>query len=193
MPLHSFITLGDPNDERVVFLDAVAKGAEGKDYVFRHGRPMKDAWPKKAKIFMSKEYKGVRLTSHLGNMKGMIVASKELREIIERHCPGLAAEYLPFTLMDHRKRPYSDDYCVVNPLGTLDCVDRAKSDIDFDDTGKNVLMVRKLVLDPAKIAGAPQLFRVDLQPDVYVVGAALSDELKARKLTNVILTPLAVG
>ncbi len=191
MPFHVLNTLGDPNDERLVFLDTVAKGAEGDDYRFRVGEAMGDDWPKNARIFMSKEYKGVRLTSHLGNMKGMIVASKELREAIEKHCPGVDIEYLPFTLMDHKKRPYSDAYCVVNPLVILDALDRKKSDIEIEDG--EVIQVNKLTLSAKKVAKAPQLFRIDLDPATYVVGPALADELRARKLTNLVLEALEVA
>lgn len=56
----------------------------------------------------------------------MIVASKP-RTLIEKHCPGVAIECLPFTLIDHKKRPYSTGYCIVNPLGGVDCVDVAAS------------------------------------------------------------------
>jgi hypothetical protein len=189
MPFHVLDPLGDPNDDRLVFLDTVAKGAEGSDYSFRLGLPMKDEWPKNAKIFMSKEYKGVRLASHIGNLGGMIVASKELREAIEKHCPRVEIEYLPFTLMDHRKRPYSDEYCVVNPLGSFDCADKKASVIVYNSNGK-VSRVNKLALDARKVAKAPQLFRVDLKPSIYVLGPALSDELRARKLTNVVLREL---
>lgn len=185
-------TLGDPNDERLCFLGDTVKGIESDAYRFRKGKPVKPIYPKDAKMFMSKEYPGVRLSAHLGNTKGMIVASKELRQAIEKHCLGVAVEYLPFTLIDHKKRPYSTDYCIVNPLGGLDCVDTKASKITYTSTGK-VTFIDKLVLDPRKVAKAPQLFRVDLEPSMYILGQALVDEIRSAKLTNLVLTEIAVG
>lgn len=192
MPFYRFDTLGDPNDERLCFLGDVVKGIEADDYRFRKGKPVAQIYPKNAKLFMSKEYPGVRLTSHLGNMKGMIVASKELRQAIEKHCSGADIEYLPFTLIDHKRRAYSTDYCIVNPIGGFDCVDTKASKITYNTSGK-VSFVDELVLDPRKVARAPQLFRVDIYPSLYVMGSALVDELRSAKLTNVVLTEVAVG
>jgi hypothetical protein len=152
---------------------------------------VKDVYPEDAKLYMERHNRGVRLCSFLGNTKGMILASGELRRVIEDHCPGIRIEYLPFTVIDHRKRPYSSDYCIVNPLGSFDAADVKASELETNAQGK-VLRIERLVLDGRKIAKAPQLFRLDLRPSIYVVGPALGAELRAQKLTNLVLEELQV-
>jgi hypothetical protein len=184
-------TLGDENDDRLCFFDSVPKGLERYDFRLRHGEPVKDVYPDDAKLYMERHYRGVRLCSFLGNTKGMILASSELRQAIEKHCPGAPIEFLPFTLIDHRKRPYSTDYCIVNPLGSFDAADEKASEIERNDRGK-ILHIARLVLDGEKVAQASQLFRLDIDSSIYVVGPALGEEIRARKLTNVLLEPLQV-
>lgn len=192
MAFHLLDVMGDPNDERLCFLGDTVKGMESEDYRFILGEAVTPVYPKNPRIFMSKKYPGVKLCSYIGNSLSMIVASKELRQAIEKRCAGVDIEYLPVTLVDHKKRPYSSDYCIVNPVGGVDCVDPKASHIKRDSAGE-VLHIDKLVLDPRKVAKAPQLFRVDLAPSMYILGQALVDDIRAAKLTNVVLTEVAVG
>lgn len=192
MSFHRFEPGGDLNQDRLCFLDRVIKGLEGIDFSFHLGEPVSREMPKDPKIFMSKEYPGIALGDHIGNMKGMIVASPAFRKLIEAHCTGLQIEYLPFTLMDHKKRPFSSEYCIINVLGTFDCVDTKASDISYTPNGK-VSRIRTLVLDGKKVASAPQLFHVDLWPSTYIMGPALSGALRQAKLKNVLLHEVAVS
>lgn len=192
MPFYDLGTLGDANDERLCFFDTAVRGIGNKDYCFAMGLPVKDFYPSDAKIFLKKEYPGMKLASFIGNSCLMLVVSRELRETIEKHCPDVPIEYLPFTLIDHRRRVHSTDYCLVNPLGTLDCADKRASDLMYTSSGK-VSIVKKLVLDPKKVKGAPQLFRADLRPGIYIVGPELAQEISSRKFTNVLLTELEMS
>jgi hypothetical protein len=189
---YQFDTGGDLNDDRLCFLGDTVKGMESEDYRFFKGKAVKPVYPSDPRIFLRKKYPGVKLASHVGNMLGMIVASSALRQLIEKHCADVEIEYLPFTLIDHKKRPYSTDYCIVNPLGGLDCVDLKASKITYNSTGK-VSFIDELVLDQRKVARAPQLFRVDLRPSMYILGQALADEIRAAKLTNILLTEIRVS
>jgi hypothetical protein len=189
---YQFDTGGDLNDERLCFLGNTVKGIEAEDYRFGNGEPAIPIYPRNAKVFMSREYPGERLAAQIGNISAMIVASSALRRVIEKHCADVEIEYLPFTLIDHKKRPHSTDYCIVNPLGGLDCVDLKASKITYSSTG-DVLFIDELVLDQRKVAGAPQLFRVDLRPSMYILGQALADAIRAAKLTNILLTEIRVS
>lgn len=131
-----FDTGGDLNDERLCFLGNTVKGLEAEDYRFGYGESVAPIYPKNPTIRMSARYPGERLPAQIGNIAGMIVASKALRQAIERHCPGVEIEYLPFTLIDHKRRPCSTDYCIVNPVGGLDCVDTKASRITYSPSGK---------------------------------------------------------
>jgi hypothetical protein len=192
MGVFTFPTLGDTNDERLCFVSTVPREIERYDFRLRFGERLADVYPKDAKIFLSKEYPGVKLVSQIGNTKGMIAAAPEMVEAIRKHCEGVAIEYLPFTIIDHRKRVLSDAYAIVNPLGTFDAVNESKSNIQLNARGK-VVRIHHLVLDAKKLEKAPALFRLDKGPSVYVVSQALADEFRKRQLTNVLLEEMEVG
>lgn len=189
MPFCRLHEIGDADDARLCFFSSVPKGMEAVDYRLRFGDEVSSAYPQDAKLHMERRYPGVRLASYIGNTKGMILVSPELREVIEKHCAGASFEYLPVTIMDHKKRPHSSDYTIVNPVGVFDCVDAKASEIAYTSNGK-VARIHKLVLSGKKLAAAPQLFRVDLWPPMYILGPSLVDEIRAGGFTNVVLDEL---
>lgn len=188
MPFYELKQVGDGNDQRLCFFDSVPKGFGQYSHYLGYGTAAASKYPEDAKLYMEKKYPGVRLTSFIGNTSGMLLVSPELRQMIEKHCAPEMVEYLPVTIVDHKKRPYSSDYTIVNPLGTYDCVDKAASKIDYMPDGR-VILVHKLVLSERKLKKAPQLFRPDLWAPTYILGPELVADIRAAKLTNVLLRP----
>jgi hypothetical protein len=179
------------DDEKLCFLDEFVDGINMDAWRVREGAPLEQAFPKDAKLYMSPEYRGVRLADLVGNTSGMLLVSTPFKEAIEKHCKELKIEYLPVTIHDHRKRPHGKGYFIVNPLGALDVLDLKKSDIEWDDERPaEAIKVREPVLDRKKIARAPQLFRIDKDPGVYVIGVELAREIYDRNFTNVFWTEL---
>lgn len=193
MQFQQLTTLGDANDLDLCFLDNFIDGINMQSWRVRSGEPLAPTFPADARLYMNMENPGIKLASFIGNTKGMLICSRELKDTVARHCEG-NIEYLPFTLYDHRRRVYSRDYFLINPLGAVDCLDLQRSDIEWDDEEPGeVLRINSYVLDREKLKNAPQLFRVDKDPSTYVVGAALAQELSDQKFTNVILTELLCG
>ncbi|ATB39509.1 hypothetical protein CYFUS_004953 [Cystobacter fuscus] len=182
-------TMGDPNDESLCFLHDVVEGTARDSARYSLGKPLLSVYPKEPKLFMSPESRGMKLADLLGNTEGMLVVSKALRETIEKHCQGVEIEYLPFTLYDHRKRVHSQDYCIVNPIGSLDCLDEAASGVQYGSEG-SVIDIGEIVLDRNKVKDAPQLFRVKQRPSQYILGVKLAREIYDRDFTNVLWTEL---
>lgn len=180
--------VGDGNDERLCFFDSVPKGVERYSYRFGKGIELSSKYPPDAKLYMEKKYPGVKLPSYIGNTSGMLLVSRELRETIERHSAGAAIEYLPVTIIDHKRRQYSTDYTIVNPLGTFDCADDKASEIEY--MGDKVVFVHRLVLSTRKLKKAPQLFRPNVWPSKYLFGPDLVDDIRSRKFTNVLFDEL---
>jgi hypothetical protein len=179
-------TLGDTNDEDLCFLGDFVKGIEGDSWRVHDGEPLGPIYPKDAKLFMSREYKGMKLCSLIGNERGMLLVSSEFKDLIQKHCKGSEIEILPFTLYDHRKRVLSKDYFLINPLGTFDCLDFKESDITWDeDEPGEVVRIRDYVVDKKKAKKAPQLFRFHKDSSTYVVGVELAEDMYERDLTNV--------
>jgi hypothetical protein len=179
-------TLGDVNDPALCILKSFVEGIEGKSYCAQLGQRLAPFYPQDARLFMDPERPGIKLSSLLGATGGKLMVHKELKELIAKHCEGVDIEYLPFTLYDHRKRVASRDYFIINPIGTFDCLDFKASDIKWDtDNPKEIISIRKHVLDRKKVEKAPQLFRMDKDPTEYVVGEDLAGEMYDRDLTNI--------
>ncbi|ATB51307.1 imm11 family protein [Corallococcus macrosporus] len=183
-------TMGNANNRDLCFLTQFVEGIEGKSYATHLGERLGSIYPKDARLPMSPEHPGIKLSALIGNGRSMLIVSSAFKEAIQKHCTN-EIEYLPVTIYDHRNRPYSDDYTIINPIGTFDCLDLEASDIGWSTKApKKILRVREYVLDRAKMQRAPQLFRVEGDPAEYVIGRELARELYDRKLTNVHWTEL---
>ena len=185
-------TFGNPNDPDQCFLGNSPEGMGLRMYRMGLGVRAAPDFPDPARIFLREQEPGIRLTSLLGNSNSYLIVSSSLNEVIVRHSEGLDIEYLPFDLHDHRKRLFSQDYLIVNPIGGFDCLDEDACDILRGRDGK-VLRIQRYALHPAKIARAPSLFRIDKALTEYVVDERLAGAIKASRFTNVILTPLAIA
>lgn len=191
MSFRKINTQGDINNLDLCYLDDFVEGIKIESWRVGRGERVGSLYPEDAKIFMRPENPGIQLSSLLGNSESMLIASRDFKEAIEKHCATVEIEYLPFTLYDHRKRPYSRDYFIINPIGTVDCLDLATSDIVWDTEKPDTLLrLREPVLDREKTRTAPQLFRLHRSPQTYVVGLDLAKEMQQRKLTNVFWTRL---
>lgn len=185
-------TLGDADDSTLVLIDDFVEGIGNKAYCAGGGVRLGAVYPPDARISLRKENPGMKLSSLLGNTRLMLIVSREFKEIIARTCTN-EIEYLPFRLYDHRKRVLSADYFIVNPIGTLDCLDLKKSDIDWsDDTPPELLGINEHVLDRKRLVDAPELFRIKEDPGEYVIGPRLAEAMRAHqpKLTNIQWTRL---
>jgi hypothetical protein len=193
MRFFNLSTLGDPDDDSLCFLDNFIEGLEPLSWRAEEGARLGKDFPKDAKLFMNKENPGIKLSPLLGTSCNVLIGSRDFKEAVEKHCKN-EIEYLPFTLYDHRKRVYSRDYFIINPIGTLDCLDRKESDITWDDENPDeVLGIDGMVLDYEKVKDAPQLFRVDLEPSACVVGLELAREFKARNFSNIFWAELPLN
>lgn len=182
--------LGDA-DEDLCFLNGFVEGIGYESWRTGMGERLAPVYPRDARILMSKKYPGIQLTSLLANSLSTLLGSTDFKAAVETHCGTQDIEYLPFTLYDHRKRPYSQDYFIINPIGTFDCLDFKASGIAWDDEKPDeILDIEVHVLDRKKMKDAPQLFRVARDPHTYVIGLELARELKKRDLTNIVVEEL---
>jgi hypothetical protein len=193
MRFYKLDVLGDADDEELCVLYDSVEGIGLADVGLHTGERIGDKYPADARIYMSEQSPGIKLSSLLGNVKNFLIVSRDFKEAVEKFC-GDKVEYLPFTLYDHRKRVYSKDYFILNPLGTFDCLDLKKSDIKWSDKKPDkIVRIREHVLDRKKMKDAPQLFRIDKEPTAYVVGVELAREIYDRDFSNVIWTELSLN
>lgn len=70
-------------------------------------------------------------------------------------------ELIPIHLVNSKKRVHSDDYVAVNPLGKVDCLDTARSEMDDDDDDPAVQIFGKFWLKRTALPTDRDLFRVN--------------------------------
>lgn len=89
---------------------------------------------------------------------------------------------MPLAIYNHKGRLASSDYFIVNPLGTVDALDLERSQIEW--LGSDIVEIEKRVLDPEKLKGAPDLFRLKEEPSAYVISQRLIAKLTPPPPTN---------
>jgi hypothetical protein len=184
-PFFLLETVGDTNNDALVLIEDYVKGLEMKDWKTGFGHSTAKEWPDDATIQLRKS-SGRKLSDLLGTITNNLIVSKRLRAMIEEHSANIDVEYLPVRINDHRGRLLSDEYVIVNPIGTVDCLDTKASDILWDtkDT-KKALAVNTVVLSAKKTKDAPALFRIREKPASYVLAQSLAKPIYAAKFTNV--------
>jgi hypothetical protein len=135
---------------------------------------------------------GTKLPALIGTTLGYLILNSDLRKIVQDKCATCDIEYLPINLLNRKGRLQSQDYCLVNPIGTVDCLDHERSKIAYTDKGE-VIEVDVFVLDPRCLKGVPALFRIKEDPSKYVLTEPLASAFADHAFTNVLLHHIEVA
>jgi hypothetical protein len=183
MDIYRINTMGNVQDRELCLLEGAPEGTEERSYCMTLGEPATPWWPGTPTISLREENPGMKLSSLLGNTDRFLLCSTELKDHLARACEGLEIEYLPFVLLDHRGRVHSRDHWFVNPIGAYTILVEGNDNPDRE---------RLWLVDPAKVAAVPPLFRLDVDHTVVLVRGDLAESLMAASFTNVRLKKLAV-
>jgi hypothetical protein len=135
-------------------------------------------YPEDARIAMSDEDDGTKVPDIVGNTCRILIVSAVLKDSIVKVNKG-KMEVFPVKILNHKKRVASASHFIINPIGALDVLDLKASDIEW--LKKEVVEVRKYVLDPKKVKGAPALMRIEQTPDAYFISEAMLDDWRTIK------------
>jgi len=185
-------TIGDVQDRKLAFIDNPPEGLGLYYYCMARGERIGARFPTDAKVFLESRSPGIKLPSLIGNALGYLIVNTEMKSVINECCK-LEVETLPFTLYNHKKRIHSKDYWIVNPIGSIDCLNKAASEIIYATSSREaVVAVHKFVVDPSKISGEPNLFRVPEDREKYFIGESLAKTFQQHNFTNVFLLEVDV-
>ena len=131
------------------------------DYKLFKGYKLTGAWPDDVTFSMDQDFKKlIKLSDQLENQQHLVIGSKALCEFLKAE-KVKNIEFLPVTILNHKGRVASKDYCIVNPVTTQDCVDVAKSGITWNNIIKeDITKADNLTFDESKIAEDATFFRV---------------------------------
>jgi hypothetical protein len=143
------------------------------------GERAADVYPADARVHLAEDRRARKLADFQNNNRALLIVSRRVKDIFVRLNSG-ETEYLPLAVHDAKKKLASRDYFIVNPIGTYDVVDPARS-------SKHAWK-----LDPNKTATAPELFRPSQQPTGYIISKNIATELRGLdpKVTNLHYTAL---
>lgn len=185
--------LGDQDNEDYVFTDNEPEGViDSYDLIV--GVRVADEYPDgigETTLAVAEDHIGLDLPSYIGNTKRFLIVNQDTGALIKAHDVG-EVEVIPFVLLNHKGRVHSRDYLLLNPIGTLDCLDLAKTECDFHHDGK-IRTVKKYVLAPSKLVGARHLFRPREAPDRFIFSELLVSALRERACTNFVFKDLEQG
>jgi len=176
-------------DRKLVYIDQPPEDIGLYSYCMARGERIGERYPDPANIFLRTEYPGIKLASLLGNTLNYLIVNSAMKQIIAE-ASNSELELLSFNLYNHKKRIHSTDYWIINPIGTIDCLNLTASEIKYMPDGVRVIAVKKIVLDPGKLSMEPTLFRIKENPGKYVINTTLAKSFQEREFTNIFLEEL---
>ncbi|WNO08087.1 imm11 family protein [Teredinibacter sp. KSP-S5-2] len=148
-----------------------------KAYKYDKGIPLIDACPAQEDMTMSydSDYPdGIKLYDIAYCIDGVIVANKKVKECLD-NLGETNVEYLPVTLLNHKKDVSSTEYFILNPLGGEDIIDMDKSEYRMSALNETqIARVKHLVVNQNGVSESAKFFRAKNKGDSYFV----SDEVK---------------
>lgn len=155
-----------------------------KQYQLKEGFPRAATFPKDAVFPMHPDRPhDTILLDNLYNTDNLIVVSRRLKEFLEAR-PLVKVEYLPVTILNHKKKPASRDYFIIHPVDLPQCLDIAKSGVTWGIVDKErVDEVKQLVLDESKVDR--ELFRPKPFFNVIIVERNLAEAIDCEKFTGI--------
>ena len=177
-------------DKTFCILEGGPEGTNAFDYKLSDGEAVTGRYPANARWYMSPKHPTrLKVPSVVDNTSSLLIVHRDVKDVLA--ATGVAMECLPFTLYDHKRRVASSDHFIVNPLGSFDCLDLARSEIQWSkEYPDKIIGIDRFVLDPKKLESAPDLFRIQLDLQEYVVSHRLIERLRPLQPTNLFLLKL---
>lgn len=167
------LNLLNPRNPDFCVLQTYPEGMGLKSWKLCRGEPVPpEEYPENAQILMSDSEPGMQVPDLVSNTCNLLIVSRRVKEAFEAVNQG-PVQFLPITIINHKKRPASNDHFIVNPLGTVDILDTKASKIVY--LNGEVVKVDTYVVDPQKAQQAPDLFRVKENPEAYVISQRIAD------------------
>ncbi|MCA9706819.1 MAG: hypothetical protein KDK70_13285 [Myxococcales bacterium] len=163
------------------------------------GRPalalMRERGDEAMRLDLDEAAGGLDLPDRVSNVYDLLVLRQSCAEaVLASHDLG-AVEVLPAVLISAKGRVHAEDYVVVNPLGTLDCLDVARSQMGGTPDDPYVRLGGSFCFDAAAIPPGRDVFRVKMIAAGYAFSDRLHDFIRARGYSNFDLrdVPLSGG
>jgi hypothetical protein len=138
-------------------------------------------FPSDAVMRMTQRHKkNTALLDDVASFSMMKVCSPRLVEFL-RGFNLKNVEFLPVTVLDHKDRVASKDYCIVHPIVLQDALDVEASEASYNAiTPEEIDCVEQTVLDMGKLDPEVRLFRLKAFIIPVFLDKAIADEIQAK-------------
>jgi hypothetical protein len=156
-----------------------------RQFLLLRGVSLADVWPVGVSCKMSPRYpKDIQLSDSLYGGSYPVVSAR-LKEALTEPLSVGKTEFLPVVIINHKGRVASDEYFVVNPLETIDCIDQVKSDVKWNNINPDVISsCKQLVLREDVIPAEVGFFRPKHMLATYLMRRQLADALVKNGFTG---------
>jgi hypothetical protein len=156
------------------------------------GVPFVAKFPADAVMHMTDRHKkDTALTDDISSFSSLKVCSPRIVDFLrKKQLKNL--EFLPITILDHKDKVASKDYCIVHPIHPQDALDLDKSQPKYNPIMKTEISdVAQLVLDPARIDPEVRLFRLKAFIFPVLLEKSIADEMAGMGLKGPLFKPLS--
>ncbi len=179
MVKYDFYVLTVPSRPQFGYIDRDPKGAS-KTFLVGEGKSFAGHLPDDATMALDSKHKGMKLEDFISNSLSWLIVSEKVRALLAAE-PN-PCEVYPLQVLDLKGRPIKAPYFLVHPVGTVDCVDLAKSEYDRSAMEPDMILgFQRVVLHQKKIPPDRTLFRLKENPRTYIVRSDLVDKLTEAK------------
>jgi len=178
-------TAGDLNNRDYCFIDSEPYGIPKARYAVSHGERATGNVPveqDEIEFRLGEDNPGLVLASLLGNVGSYLLLNKQVISAIKELNLG-DLELFQFILLNHKGKIHSKDYCIVNPVGDYDCLNKERSIFKYSSTGK-LIRIKKMVFNKQKLERANDLFRLHDKPNRYLVSEKFKDTIEVNGFSN---------
>jgi hypothetical protein len=160
-------------------------------YRLPNGVPLADGFPSDVRLKMDPDSPtNLLFVDVLPNPLRLLVVSERLADFVTARQPP-EIEILPVGIVDHRGRLVKPVYRILHPIRPVDCLDEVASNPRrLAVNPEHIARVDRLVLDPARIDPARQIFRVRGFSAAVLVRSDLAQAIEQAGFTGVTFTPL---
>lgn len=129
----------------------------------------------------------------VGNDQNYLILRRACADAILAAFSAGPHDVTPVTLVNKKKRVHADDYVVVNPHGQVECLDRARSEMNKDAEAPAVRIFGKFWLRTAAVPADRDIFRVRGLLIGYVFSERLVEFISAHAFTNFVFEPIQLS
>lgn len=171
-----------PDDPKACSIERRPAGIV-KSWRLKKGMPLGGDLPPTAEFQMDKGA-GEWAPDFLDNILSLLMVSAKVRSLLET--AGVNdVEYLPFVLLNKKGKAVSRDYCIVNLLGGVDCLNAERSEFDMSAMEPDqIANLYRLNLHLDKIPPDKKLFRLQQMKHEYIIRSDLLSLLTEHGVTG---------